>query len=174
MRGLGIIIRIIVMVSIPIIARYFIMLGLAEKKIYTKDKKILSFSKIFKILSILVTCLTVLLVLASYIKSRDIVDLITYSPLIMLWVFSICYFCGTCITIFDDYDYFLYRNLLFYVKKIYYKDIKHIQVRLKTLHVTLNNGKVLKIMDIDFLDYEFLSEYLKKRGVKELTRTKQR
>ena len=111
MRGLGIIIRIIVMVSIPIIARYFIMLGLAEKKIYTKDKKILSFSKIFKILSISVTCLTVLLALASYIKSKDIVDLITYSPLIMLWVFSICYFCGTFITIFDDYDYFLHMKL---------------------------------------------------------------
>ena len=171
---MDIIIKIIIAVSIPIIARTILIRALNEKKKSVKDKYVLSFPNIFKILLILVTCLTVLLALASYIKSRDIVDLITYSPLIMLWVFGICYFCGTCITIFDDYDYFLYRNLIFYVKKIYYKDIKHIQVRLKTLHVTLNNGKVLKIMDIDFLDYEFLSEYLKKRGVKELTRTKQR
>lgn len=129
---------------------------------------VLMFSYKIKLFMIIVLCLVTFLILWCKKSGSDSIDV--YCCLLFFCFIAYLYFVVKRITIFKDRDYFEYRNIFFYTRKIYYKEIRSIQAIMEGLHITMNDGSVIKIFDIYWLGYGTLAYYCKKNGVKEIPR----
>ena len=163
------IIKGIILNIIPTIVRHLMPFYKKGKHKQNKENVIiLTFSYKIKIIVFIVSCLVAGLTVWS--KKNDNGYFEACCCLLISMFAANMYFIIKKITIFKDKEYFEYRNMFFYTKKIYYKDIKSIQAIMEGLHISMNDGTVMKIMDINWLGYGTLVYYCKKNDVEILPR----
>lgn len=132
--------RIIIITFIPIIVRYILKYNKNIKKTKINELNYIEFSIIFKLIAFSAFIMSIIFAVSEY-KNNGIVDMLIMLPLVILFLFSVLYFCGIKIIINPNLEYFIFRNILFIKKKIYYCDISYAQIKKNTLYIFLKNGR---------------------------------
>lgn len=146
--------RIIIITFIPIIVRYILKYNKNIKKTKINELNYIEFSIIFKLIAFSAFIMSIIFAVSEY-KNNGIVDMLIMLPLVILFLFSVLYFCGIKIIINPNLEYFIFRNILFIKKKIYYCDISYAQIKKNTLYIFLKNGRK-KMVDMEIIGIELL------------------
>lgn len=138
MNNIKFLFKMMLLIAISIIVKC--IRRIKEKSRTINDLKIVEFPSIYKSNSFLALFIGIGLVVNAY-KNNEIVDMLIMPPLLILFIFAILYFCGIKIIINPNLEYFIFRNILFIKKKIYYCDISYAQIKKNTLYIFLKNGR---------------------------------
>ena len=162
-----IMIKCLPLLIIPIVIKYLIRWLINKSNNNEIKKTEFSFLVEIKTLMLGVFLLALILSIAciEQNKENDFIDTIIYLMLPSMCLFPIMYTWGIKITFSDEWDYLKYRNIIFYTKKIYYKDIDYIQIVSKTLHIALKNKRVIKVLDIDWLGCDSLIKLMREKDI---------
>lgn len=149
------VLRMAILVSIPVIVR---CVTRTRKKSISENYDTLKFPFYFRIIGYIVMPLFIYIVVADYYKN-GIIDAMIDSILLVSDIFATLYLSMTRIRIYNNCDYFEYRNMFLFTKKIYYEKIINVQKIKNSLHILLDDKKKilidLSIENIDVLFAQF-------------------